>query len=191
MAGQPSLFGDQSVVVQKYFYAFKPAAADASRLAALQAQQMREHALTGKPIREDLLHLTICHLQEFDGVNPEFERKARRAGDAVRHGPVTITLDRVASFEGNPSNRPFVLRGGDGVKGVEAFQQHLYVAMAATGLGKYAKNYTPHTTFTYDRKLIAEQLIEPFTWRATELLLIRSPQGLTQHDHIASWTLGG
>lgn len=187
---QPSLFGEPERI-QNYFYAFKPPPEIVEQIVRLQRELMRQHQLRGKPIRPELLHVTVCHLGEFEGANTETERKAAEAAQNLVAAPFTILFDRAASFEGAPSNRPFVLRNSASLPDLLSFQRLLHAPMAAAGLGKWAKPYTGHATLTYDGKLVPEQQIEPVSWLADELLLIRSPRGLTQHERLASWPLKG
>ncbi|MNL66559.1 hypothetical protein D3C87_1910460 [compost metagenome] len=52
------------------------------------------------------------------------------------------------------------------------------------------KSFTPHVTMLYDRRLVAEQGIEPVRWTVGGFTLIHSLLGRTEHIPLARWTLG-
>lgn len=50
--------------------------------------------------------------------------------------------------------------------------------------------FMPHLTLAYDRAAIPETVLdEPVRWRAGELTLIRSEQGLGRYTRLAHWPL--
>ncbi len=101
-----------------------------------------------------------------------------------------MVFDRAASFH-NGGNNPFVLQGGEGLEALKTFQRDLGLAMARAEIGKLVdKSFTPHVTMLYDRRLVAEQTIEPVRWTVGGFTLIHSLLGRTEHIPLGRWALG-
>jgi 2'-5' RNA ligase len=152
------------------------------------------HGLTGRPIAPDRLHITLNHLGDHAGLPQDMVVLARHAAETLATQPFEVAFDRAVSFEGRPGNRPFVLRGGDGLAALIAFQQTLAQAMIRTGsrIGKWAEtNFTPHVTLLYDGRSVAEQAIKPIGWTVSEFALVHSLVGQTRHVVLGRWPLQG
>lgn len=172
----------------RLFFAIYPDPETAARIAGLAGRLRDEHGMKGRPLAAERLHVTLHHLGDYVGAPRGVVDVAIEAAAAVAKPAFDIVFDRAASFHGRPRNRPFVLRGGDGVM---AFQQALGVAMMKAGLGRWAEqHFTPHVTLLYDDLCIAEQAIEPVGWTAREFVLVHSLLGRTQHIPLARWPLG-
>lgn len=186
MAGQASLFDDEPAIEEKYFYAVFP---PADVIPAIQALQRR---LSGvyrcpPPQAHDRLHMTVCHVGDRLGEDKALEAKARQAASMLVAKPFRVTFDRVLNF-----GAQVVLAGGEGIEEMVRFQRRLHVHMAQAGLARSAKAYTPHVTLFYGSSArVEEEKVEPISWVVNELVLVRSPQGLTQHHRLASWPLKG
>ena len=126
------------------------------------------------------------------GVRPDIVAKAGVAAAAVSMPPFDVAFDCAASFSSTPRNRPFVLRGGDGLAALMAFQQALGMAMKKTGLGCQVKSgYTPHVTLLYDDRCVARQAVETISWTVREFVLVHSQLGQSRHLPLARWPLRG
>ena len=162
---------------------------------ARRAPDLRaEHGLSGRPVAQDRLHITLNHLGDHAGVPRDMVALAREAAGTLRASPFDVAFDRVVSFGGKPGNLPFVMRGGDGLVELLAFQQALAAAMRKTGsrIGKWAEtNFTPHVTLLYDAKSVAEQAIAPMAWTVREFVLVHSLVGQTRHVVLDRWPLRG
>jgi 2'-5' RNA ligase len=176
----------------RLFFAIYPDASAASSIARLAGRLSDEHGLSGRPHAVERLHITLHHLGDYVGLPRGVVATATEAATAVAKPSFEIAFDRAASFLGRPRNRPFVLRGGEGVAGVTAFQQALGVAMMKAGLGRWAEQrYTPHVTLLYDDLCVTEQAVETVSWTAREFVLVHSLLGRTRHIPLARWPLGG
>ncbi len=103
-----------------------------------------------------------------------------------------VAFDGAESFFGRPRNRPFVLRDGDGVAALEAFQQALGGAMKNAGLGHWAQaQYTSHVTLLYDDCGVAGQAVKTVEWTAHEFVLVHNLAGQARHMSLARWPLRG
>ena len=151
-----------------------------------------QHGLRGKAVPQNLLHVTLNHFGDFDGLPLDMVALAREAAETLAMAPFEVVFDRVASFKTQPGNYPFVLRGGGGLIKLLEFHQALVEAIRRTGsrIGKRAKpNFTPHVTMLYDGQAVAEQLVEPVTWVVREFALVHSLLGQTRHIVLDRWTL--
>src|SRR3990167_3513179 len=193
MSDQLSLMGfdEPPRPTDRLFFALFPTEDAAGRIADLALRLRGEHGLSGTPLQTQRFHITLHHLGDYAGLPPDVVALARQAGQALALPPFKITFDRVASFSGHPSKRPFVLRGtDDDLAALTAFQQTLGTAMRKVGLGRRVDvRFTPHVTLLYDSRLVAEQPVAPIHWIADELVLVHSLLGQTRYVPLARWTL--
>lgn len=189
VSDQFSLFAP-APAIDRLFFAIFPDPATAAGVAR-QADHLRTaHGLSGRPLAADRFHITLHHLGDHAGVRRDIVAMATEAAKAVAASPFDVTFDRAGSFHNGGTN-PFVLRGGEGLEALKAFQHELGLAMARAGLGRLVgKTFTPHVTLFYDRQLVAEQPIAPVTWTVDGFALIHSLLGRTEHIPLARWLLG-
>ena len=193
MSDQLSLMGfdEPPRPTDRLFFALFPTEDAAGRIADLALRLRGEHGLSGTPLQTQRFHITLHHLGDYAGLPPDVVALASQAGQALALPPFEITFDRVASFSGHPSKRPFVLRGAeDDLAALTAFQQTLGAAMRKVGLGRRVDvRFTPHVTLLYDSRSVAEQPVAPIHWTAHELVLVHSLLGQTRYVPLARWTL--
>ncbi|MDQ0463312.1 2'-5' RNA ligase [Caulobacter ginsengisoli] len=172
----------------RLFFAVFPDAGTAARIAVLADGLRGQLNLRGRPLAPERFHITISHLGDYVGVPESVVEPATTAAASLTAAPFEVTFDRAASFHGRSGNRPFVLRGGEGLAGVIAFQQQLGAAMVRSGL-RPDRNFTPHVTLLYDDALVPETPVAPISWTAAELVLVHSLLGRTQHIALRRWPL--
>lgn len=189
MSVQDEMFGTASThPTDRFFFALFPDADTAARMRAQAERLKAEHGLRGALIDTGRLHLTLHHLGDFVAFRDDIVRRASQAAASLRCAPFPLSFDRVASFSGRPGNRPLVLRGDEGLQAVIDFQRQLGEALALHRL-PVDKRFTPHVTLAYDRQALAEQACGPFTWTATEFVLVHSLLGRHQHVVLGRWPL--
>ncbi|MEP7210209.1 MAG: RNA 2',3'-cyclic phosphodiesterase [Alphaproteobacteria bacterium] len=189
MAEQFSFAGMSGDPTDRLFLATFPTEAAVRDIANLQARLKQSLGLWGKPLTADRLHITLCHLGDYAGLNDDVVTKARQAMAGQSFAPFDVTFDRVASFANRARNKPFVLQGKEGVAATEAFQKQLCDQLKGAGLGKWAKPYTPHATLLYDNQNVPEQVVDPIAWRVAEFVLVHSELGKTRHHILERWPL--
>lgn len=188
MTDQLSLFAAPPVTDRLFFATF-PDAATAAGVAERAERLRAAHGLSGRPVAADRLHVTLHHLGDHAGVRRDIVAMASEAAASLTFSRFEVTFDRVGSFH-NGGNNPFVLQGGEGVSVLKDFQRELGLAMARAGAGRLAdKSFTPHMTLLYDRRLVAEEPVEPVTWTVGGFALIHSLLGRTEHISLAHWAL--
>ena len=193
MPEQPSLAGLGATPTRTdgLFFAVYPDAGAAARIATLAQDLRSEHGLKGRPHVASRLHVTLHHLGNHVGLPPLLVSAANEAAAEVAAAPFVVGFDRVASFK-RAVRLPLVLRGGEGVEALAAFQQLLGAALKKAGLGPWVNaQYTPHLTLLYDDRFVAEQRVDPIVWTVHEFVLVRSRLGKSQHVPLARWSLPG
>ena len=159
------------------------------------SQQLRdEHGLTGKLLSNDRLHVTLHHVGDYAGGLPNgLVEAAQDVAATIAMPAFDVTFDRAMSFAGSPRNKPFVLRGNEGLDGgladLMAFHKAFYLAMCRAGLQGPRANakFAPHVTLMYDEQAVPEQFVEPISWSACNFVLVHSLIGQTKHIHLGRW----
>jgi RNA 2',3'-cyclic 3'-phosphodiesterase len=196
MPGQTSLpgFDPPPALTDSLFFAILPNALAASRISQIAEQLRSAHGLKGKTLRPDRFHVTLHHLGNYAGLPPDIVALAREVAASVANTmpPFELAFDRVESFSSTPRNRPLVLRGGDGLIALTAFQQALGTPLKTKAVRHWLKpGYTPHLTLLYDDQSVLLQTIETVAWTARELVLVHSMVGQGRHVHLGRWPLNG
>lgn len=168
-----------------WFFALRPSAADAARIATFAQELMAAHGVTGKPIDAERLHVTL-ELVGHD-VEPAQIERACEAADSVKRAPLDVRFDAAMTFAA-PSG-PFVLLGEGGLDAVRELRTALACAMADHGFVP-GRSYEPHMTLGYDpRHRVARFSLAPTSFRAVEFCLIKSHIGFSRHEVLRRWQL--
>jgi RNA 2',3'-cyclic 3'-phosphodiesterase len=174
----------------RLFFAIFPDADTAARIAALAATLRLRHGLRGKVLLAARLHVTLHHLGDYAGLPPAIVAAATRAGGRLASRRFDVVFDRAASFGTARGKCPFVLRGGDGITGLIELQRELGMHMAASGIGRHVEQrFTPHVTLLYDEMAVDHGSVDPIGWRASEVVLVHSLIGRSEHRILARWML--
>lgn len=185
-------FDDPSKPTDRLFFAVFPDPATAACIGQLAEQLRGKHRLQGRPLAVARFHITLHHLGDYVGLPTSIVTAASEAAASVNMPAFDVSFDRVTSFAGRPRNRPFVLRGNEGLVSLTEFQQTLGKAMKSVGLGRWAEGaYTPHVTLLYDDRLVPDEPVEPVRWTASEFVLVHSLLGRSVHVPLARWSLRG
>jgi 2'-5' RNA ligase len=174
----------------RLFFAICPDAHAAARITAAAQKLCGEAALSAKPFAPKRFHISLHHLGDYVGVPNDVIAKACEAASSLSESGFDVRFDRAGSFMGGRRKLPLVLRGGNAIIPVIAFQHALGEAMKRCGLGRWvASRYTPHVTLLYDQRYVEAREVEPIEWTVREFVLIHSMLGKTKHTHLARWPL--
>jgi 2'-5' RNA ligase len=168
----------------RLFLAVLPDADTANRIADTARHLRVSHGLTGKPLRPEHLHVTLCHIEDGVGLAPAMVDGVKACADGIVMPSFRVCFDRAESFR----NGALVLRGDDGTIGLDILQQRLSDAL--DGEPRKARPFTPHVTLLRDGHRVPEQRIEPIEWMVREVVLVHSLLGRSTHRHLARWSLG-
>jgi RNA 2',3'-cyclic 3'-phosphodiesterase len=173
-----------------YFLVF-PDAPAAARIETLTHHCRSEYGLYGKPRPRSILHVSLLNLGLYDDLNsPKFAAlEVSDAAEQVRATPFTVAFNCVQSFSHPDGRYPLVLRGDDGIVGLEKLYQCLCTSMRMVGF-KTRADFTPHVTLIYGHRRICERSIEPISWTVREFSLVLSLRGKTKYILLDRWPLG-
>jgi RNA 2',3'-cyclic 3'-phosphodiesterase len=163
----------------------------AARIEALACRVRRDCGLRAKPLVTSRFHVSLNNLGEYEDRRTA-ETVVLRARDAVtdvRESPFTVMFNLVQSFSGRPGDRPLVLRGDEGVVGLEKLYHSLGVALRRGGI-KSPSCFTPHLTLSYGERPVEERFVEPISWIVRDFALVLSLRGETQYVFEGRWSLG-
>jgi RNA 2',3'-cyclic 3'-phosphodiesterase len=169
----------------RLFLAVLPDEETAARIAEKARHLRLSHGLTGRGVRPEDFHVTLCHVGDGIGLPCDVVERIKERAASVAMPSFRVSFDRAESFK----NGALVLRGDDGTIGLEILQQRLSDALA--GQPRKARRFTPHVTLLRDGHRVPEQHIEPIDWTVREVVLVHSLVGRTAHRHIARWSLTG
>lgn len=181
---RPTQGDDRGLATDRLFLALVPPADVAQRIGDLARRLKIGHALSGRPLEAGHFHVTLCHLGDGIGLDPD--RVAMAAGRAagVTMPAFRVSFDRVMSFR----NGAFVLCGEDGTIGAEVLQQRLSDAL--DGSPRPARPFTPHVTLLRDHHIVPGHDIQPVSWEVRDVVLVHSLLGKRTHRHLARLPLG-
>lgn len=185
IAAQNLVVSQQS---EKLFLGFLPSKDAGFRIRRIAFSGRVEHGLSGRVFDTSRLHLSLHRLEQSGGDVEETLSwcNERFAPFANAVAPFEIVVDRALSFMTRKDKLPFVLRSAARNDALMNFHSGL-----AKILERPKGSFDPHVTTLYDPKNVDEHPIEPVSWIANELVLVRSLVGQGIHEHIARWPLRG
>jgi 2'-5' RNA ligase len=147
--------------------------------------------LNGKPLPAGRLHVSLLDLGEYAGLPKNIVATARAAAAGIAAAPFDVSFDCAISFSGKPGSLPLVLRAGESVPELMAFQRALAIAMQQAGLARAKPQYTPHMTLLYGERRVDAQPVETIGWTVREFVLVHSLLGQAQYIPLGRWPLRG
>lgn len=184
---QPSLFGFEAAPRDKHLilmiYPDQQATAEAQRRAR---RYQLDNGLGGVIFDPDLMHITLGHFDYWDDVPASLIERISRAASKLSMAPFEVSFDQIGGFP-----KTVVLRGGGGLRALEAFQAALRQALAWEKLDGAHMNFTPHVTVVYGQPGAVVAAIEPVTWSVKDFALVVSHHGKGRHEVLARYSLVG
>jgi 2'-5' RNA ligase len=178
--------------LDKVFLAIKPDDEAARRIHRVAEIIKHARGFKGDLIDSERLHITLFFLGTWEDFSEKMIAGIYRAAAALKEMPFEVTLDRTMSFRNQRGNYAFVLAGDGGVDRLRAFHRLLGAELTRNGLRRWVHTIsTPHITLLYDQRIVDEQPIEPISWTAREVMLVRSLHGRKKHRELARWELRG
>lgn len=159
----------------------------ALRVSRFGQQFCSDNQIQGTPRGRHLLHISLYHLGDYQGLPSRIVYAARRAADAVSTPASEVTLNAVTAFQNQKSSRHALVCLAEGA-GLVALHHGLGQAMRRTGL-KAGGHFRPHVTFLYGPDAVARQPIEPIRFAVKEFALIHSEVGLSKYNVLDRWSL--
>jgi 2'-5' RNA ligase len=141
-------------------------------------------------MRPDRLHISLKGMGTCAEPAAHDARRALGAMSAVRRPPFRVAFNRAAAF-GRGDGRVLVLRGDEGVLGVDLLRAEIHAALAGIGLAApRAGPFEAHLTLVRGWDATPETFIAPITWTVREFVLIHSYVGETRYEIAGRFPLG-
>jgi 2'-5' RNA ligase len=167
-------------VCHRYFFCLRPPFTVARRIGLLRDYVNRG----GDVVTNDRLHMTLAITPDYPQPQPRVAAALRAIGGTGDAGPFGVSLDRISGgyevIALRPSRPPAELR---------RLQRHLDHRLTAASLRRENWSFNPHVTLLYRKDDPFVRSVQPFEWLATELVLIHSIVGATQHIELGRWPL--
>jgi 2'-5' RNA ligase len=171
----------------RVFFAIYPDAGAAARIDDLAWGCRDDNFLKGRPLLTQHFHSTLLHVgDDFFPPPPELVDSLVRRAKLVEMPRFLVSFDYVESFSGGA----LVLRGQDGVAGLEMLQVQLANALGIASAKLAGSAFTPHVTLLRDQRLLPLKAIVPIEWTVTHFVLVHSLLGKTTHRPLAHFALG-
>ena len=169
----------------RLFVGVRPNSCIAPSIANLAEDMRIRHNLVGRLLLTEHFHVTTMHIGDGFGLSQETVDATTHVMRQIALRPFRVVFDRVTRF----SNGALVLCGGDGVAGLELLHERFCAILAEAGLKRRKSGYTPHITLLRDRRLVAEEPVEPIGWSVREIVLVHSLLGRTTHRDLVKFPL--
>ncbi len=134
-------------------------------------------------LRPEHLQVTLFHVPEQAGFGNDLVEQVKARAASVVMPSFKVAFDRAGSFR----NGAFVLRGDDGMMGLEVLHQRL--SDAFDGRPAAARPFSPHITLLRDREHVDEHSVRPIEWTVREVVLVHSRPAKGAHRHLARLSL--
>lgn len=172
-------------VTDRLFFAVRPDAETAERIAERAAVWRARHGLTGRLLKAAHFHVNLASVHEGIGL-PEagdVEALVARARE-IPMPSFRVAFDRLTSF----ANGALVLTGEEETIGLEVLQQRLSDAFDDTP--RPARRYTPHVTLLHDGRHVEAEPVEPIAWMVRDVALVHGRAGQAAHRCLMRLPLG-
>ncbi|MCX7659110.1 MULTISPECIES: 2'-5' RNA ligase family protein [Caldimonas] len=169
------------------FFALLPPAQAQDRIQAVVDALARRGLQLRRPVPRSLWHLTLLFVGRVGRLPDDVVDRALALGAAVRMQALSVTLDRLLSFDARPGAHPLVLatEGGDGP--LRQLHQALVQQGQRLGLACASAGFTPHLTLGREAVKLPPESVEPIEWQARGFVLMRSLVGLRRHVVLGRW----
>lgn len=183
---------DSDEVPKNLFFALRPDAAAAERIRALALRVRKLEGLEGRVFELEQLHVTLRYLGSWEELPADALAVADEVARSLRAEPFGLSFDRVMSFERTRGQPPLVLCGDEECDALLKVRGRLSVELDKTHRFKPDHGgFKAHVTMLYDWKRVSPLAVAPIAWTVSEMLLIRSHQGLTRHEVVARYPFAG
>jgi 2'-5' RNA ligase len=171
----------------RLFFAICPDETTAASIVDLAWNFRDDYSLRGLPLLPQHIHSTLWHIGDdfFPPPDKLVQALVQRAS-GVRMPPFRASFDHVESFSGGA----LVLRGHDGVAGLDMLHAKLGTALGIASRKPTGVAFAPHVTLLRDKRLLELKPVQPIEWTVTEFVLVHSLLGKTVHRHLARFPLG-
>ena len=174
----------------RHFFALLPEAHAAARMEGAAQRLLSRHPRLGRPMPRARLHVSLNGLGlGLDPGEPRIRRAVRAAAE-VRPPAFRVAFNRVATFGRGEGPRAVVLRGDEGVLGVDLLQTALHAALVEASLvRRRPRAFEAHVTLVRGQGEVPETPVPTISWTVREFLLVHSIVGRGCYDVVARFPL--
>lgn len=175
----------------RYFFALQPPPDATDDIVRLTERLRRRRRGLGPPMRCGRHHVSLMSLGTDDTPLEAWSRRAIEAMAAVRRPAFRVAFNRIAAFGGGAGQKALVLRGDEGVVGVDLLRADIHAALSTAGLARSrARAFEAHLTLVRGPDDTPETFIPPIGWTVREFVLIHSYIGEARYEIAARFPLG-
>jgi 2'-5' RNA ligase len=176
----------------RYFFALQPPPLATDEIVRLTEALRRRRRGLGAPMGRGRHHVSLVSLGVDDRPLDAWSRRAAAAVTAVRRPAFRLAFNRIAAFAGGGGKRALVLRGDEGVLGVDLLRADIQAALCAAGLARRREQpFEAHLTLVRGPDDAPETFIAPISWVAREFVLIHSYVGEGRYEIAGRFPLTG
>jgi len=172
------------------YFAFKPEPDAIGQVVSVGNHLCVKHELAGS-VRPSVLHMTICAIGYFPVLPEERVETARGVAGRLVAKPFEMMLNRVRTYPNGKEKPPLVAFADSGMSRVDLFRHALIADLRRNGFSFPKKLPDPHMTLFYDRRVVAEEPIDPIRWVVRDFVLVHSIYGEGRHELLGQWPLRG
>jgi 2'-5' RNA ligase len=172
------------LVLHRLFFALKPSAEAIREI----AEERGRIGVAKRHVLDHRLHVTLWALDLPMSPTAGTIERLCAAAAKVRGPALRLVLQEAAS-----NGKVTVLKPGEPMPVLKAFQQKLALAIADAGIWpNRGFRFDPHVTLAYEQEESFRRPVWcPIGWRSHEFVLIHSLVGLTEHVELGRWSLEG
>lgn len=164
-----------------------PDATTATGIADLGWDLRDDYDLSGLPLLPQHIHASLWHVgDDFFPPSDQLIQALVKRAKGVKMPSFCVSFDHVESFSGGA----LVLRGQDGVVGLEMLHLQLASVLGLARRRSASATFTPHVTLLRDERLLPPRPIQPVEWNVTEFVLVHSLLGKSTHRPLWRFPLG-
>lgn len=184
--------GYMAVVLHNCFFGFQPNEPASRQMDGVARRLVRTRCGLGRPMSARRRHVSLSSLGVDDRPMDDRARRGVEAVAGLRAPAFQVAFNRIASFSGGGDQRALVLRGDEGVLGVDLLQAAIHGALAEAGLvARRLRPFEAHLTLVRGRDRLEEVFIRPIAWTVREFVLIHSYVGETRYEVAGRFPLLG
>ena len=174
-----------------YFFALQPPPRTTEELVNLTAGLCGRRRGLGAPMSPGRHHISLVSLGADDAPLDDWSRRGVEAVAGLRRPAFRVALNRIAAFGGGDRRRALVLRGDEGVLGVDLLRADIRAALCAAGLARRRdRPFEAHLTLVRGPADGPETFVAPISWEVREFVLIHSYVGEARYEIVGRFPLG-
>jgi 2'-5' RNA ligase len=138
-----------------------------------------------------VLHVTLCPIGFLPELSDESIDAACKVASSVVAEPFEISFDRVRTHQNGAEKPPFVAFAANGAPRAALFRHALIKGLLRNGFVISRKLPDLHMTLLYDRRVVAEEPVDPIHWLVRDFVLVHSIFGEHRDELLGQWPLCG